>query len=99
MIEVKVRTAELTLTTAKLTQKVLKQLPNLTFQEFKACVTMPSKDNPNPENPAVVGWLHGSLFENKSYPRLLLKTVNGYGLYEAMEDTIARLKAVQIFVV
>lgn len=99
-VDVKVHTAELTLTTVKLTPKILKQLPRLGYDQMRTLLKPDRGPGEFFQDGVVVGWIHGSVFGGDSdYKRfLLLKTGDGYGLYDVMESTIQRCGAKQIFV-
>lgn len=101
MSDVKVRTAELTLTTVKLTPKILKQIPRLGYEQMKPLLKDWSGNAEHFHEGVLVGWIHGSVFgagqDHETY--LLLRTGEGeYGLYNVMRSTIDRVGAKQIFV-
>ena len=92
-MEVKVQTAELTLTTVKLSMKILRQLPRICQGDLVQLL----KDENN-----VVGWIHGSVFEKETgsgMARVILRTgENTYGFTELMDSTIKSRGWRQIFV-
>lgn len=95
-MEVKVRTAELELRTAKLTKSILKQMPTMDYREAVRLGVLKSDGNEQPD--AVVGWVHGSVLGDEWKNWLILRV--GEGAYARMEASMdAAKKYPQIYVV
>lgn len=91
MAEINVATAELKLTTMKLTPKLWKQLPRLTYDDVKTII----KDG-EIDKAYVVGWVHGAAVGDEWTKYLLIKLGEGlYGKFECMEGNTK--KYTQIF--
>lgn len=97
--EVKVRTAEVTLTTVRLSRAVLKQMPELGYEEMKPLL-MSGSTGPEEQLKAgaVVGWVHGSVLGDEWKRWLIINTGEGtYGRYDAMQGLANRYP--QLYVV
>ena len=80
MSEVKVKTAELVVTTVKLTAKILKQIPRLDYRQIDRLGFI-EKGHIKPE--VIVGWIHGAAMGDEWKRFFLLRTGEGsYGLIE-----------------
>lgn len=91
---VTVKVGELEVRTARLTKAILKQIPLLSFDQFKGYVRPDGNEKPE----AVVGWVHGSVLGKDFETLVIIKTGEGtYGMFKGMSNH--RVKYPQIFVV
>lgn len=99
MSEIDVQTTELTLTTVKLSTKILKQMPRLRYESVKHLLKDAEGVKEEFKGGALIGWINGAgLGESSSETYLLLRISEGqYGLFNAMGSW--RVKCKQIYVV
>lgn len=94
MADVTVKTIDLQLRTVKLTKGILKQLPELSYEQMRPLMEATGHENPD----CVLGWVHGSVLGVDYETLLIMKVAEGqYGIYKAMHPT--RLKYQQIYIV
>jgi hypothetical protein len=96
MAEVKINSVKLELTTVKLTKALFKQLVVLNYGDFHHLLNEQGEF----QDGVAVGWVHGSVTGDEYRKWLILQTAPGqYGRYDAMNDTIAKTGAKQIYLV
>lgn len=92
MAEIKVPTVKLELHSMKLTPKLWKQLPKMTYEEVKHILKGGDID------PAyVVGWVHGAAVGDEWNRYLLICLGEGlYGKFECMESTCKKFTQIYL---
>ena len=91
MTELKLPVSLIKLEVVKVTKNVLKQLPHLDHTQFKKLVV----DDKENGAARVVGWVHPIVLGG-SYPLLIVKTDDGFAVFEAMNSTAKKYR--QVFV-
>jgi hypothetical protein len=92
--DVTVKTVDLELRTVRLTKSVLKQIPELGFEQIKPLL----RADGNLQDGKVVGWVHGSVLGDDFKRWLIVRTGEGeYGRFDAMQSTVKAFP--QIYVV
>lgn len=100
MPDVKVNTVELTLTTVKLTAKIVKQIPRVGYDRIRPLLAKPDESDKPKKPEQFVGWLHGTAVGDDQYQTYILVNFGDgeYGLLNCMKTTVDKLGLKQIYI-